>query len=97
MGFTTPEDDLNKPIQEVADRALAHILTGALIWQKWTCGKCGSRQTMSEANKFFRYGTCEECSETTEILYCNFLLVAATDGADLAELLDNLPVHGKEN
>ena len=47
----------------------------AYVCQKWTCGHCGSRQTMEDKNVFHRSGRCEECSEVTPIAKCNYLLV----------------------
>lgn len=47
------------------------------VYQKYTCGGCGQRLTMSEPNTFYTEGTCEECGHTTNIRAAghNFLLV----------------------
>lgn len=63
------------PLLECAKKAEEHLATGrANVYQKWTCGYCGSRQTMEEANIFYKRGRCEECQQITEIVNCNYLL-----------------------
>ena len=68
----------NFPIEECAAAAEKLIADGATIYQKFTCGKCGSRQTISEPDKFFTTGKCEECGHVTNIAMsgCNYLIVA---------------------
>jgi hypothetical protein len=36
-------------------------------YQKFTCEKCGSRQTMETPNTFYLLGECEECKHVTDI------------------------------
>jgi ribosomal protein L40E len=55
-----PWDQLTKK----ADQAIA---AGATLYQKFTCDKCGARQTMTEANTFYTEGQCEECQHITDI------------------------------
>ena len=58
------------------------------IHQKFSCSKCGARQTMEEPNKFFKTGRCEECGHMTNIEKqgCNYL-VHAHDAAGVMHLL----------
>ena len=64
-----PFDEVAKTAKELADN-------GALVYQKFTCDKCGSRQTIDEANKFFTTGRCEECDHVTDIRKkgCNYMV-----------------------
>lgn len=48
---------------------------GALAFQKFTCAKCGSRQTMTEPNTIYRSGSCAECGHITQIERCGFSLI----------------------
>lgn len=47
----------------------------SLIFQKFTCAFCGSRQTMEKEDTFYEEGTCEECGNTTKISHCGFMFV----------------------
>ena len=67
------------PLEEVAAQANELIKKGVDIHQKWTCGNCGSRQTMENKNIFYRSGKCEECNEVTVISRCNFLASGSWD------------------
>ncbi|MEY9179678.1 hypothetical protein [Bradyrhizobium sp. USDA 313] len=66
------------PFTEVVEQAAKHIEVGHTVHQKFTCHRCGSRQTMGVPNKFFLAGRCEECKAVTDILArgCNYVLVA---------------------
>jgi hypothetical protein len=70
-------DHPNYPLMECARSASLLIDRGATIHQKYTCAKCGSRQMMAEANKFFTEGKCERCSHVTNIQLhgCNYLVI----------------------
>lgn len=46
------------------------------VYQTFTCGNCGARQTMETPNIFYKEGSCEECDAITEITYCGFSLVS---------------------
>jgi hypothetical protein len=50
---------------------------GATIFQQFNCAKCGTKQTMSEKDKFFTRGICEECGAETDIEQdgCNYMVV----------------------
>lgn len=66
----------NYPFYEVLEGANAEIAKGHTIHQKFTCAKCGERQTMETPNVFFKTGKCEECSHITDIEAdgCNYLV-----------------------
>lgn len=65
------------PFDEVYRTALDVFDRGGSFYQKFTCGQCGSRQTMSTVNQFFTRGRCEECEYITDITLtgCNLLVV----------------------
>jgi hypothetical protein len=65
------------PIDECLSAAVPLIESGATIHQKFTCSACGARQTMAEANLFFKTGKCEECSHITDITKtgCNYVVI----------------------
>lgn len=62
------------PFFKVAADAEAKMKEGFIIHQQFTCGRCGARQTMGEANRFFHRGICEECGAETNLLVtgCNY-------------------------
>ena len=62
----TPGDLSMEDIEKQVNELLAnnpHVAT----YQKFTCEKCGSRQTMEEPNTFYLEGACEECKHVTDI------------------------------
>jgi len=67
----------NYPVAECVRTANEHIAQGSVIYQKFTCESCGSRQTMEEENTFYLKGKCEACGHTTDIQKdgCNYMLV----------------------
>jgi hypothetical protein len=66
------------PVQDCLRDANKLIERGAMVYQKFTCDKCGSRQTIDIPNTFYAKGQCEECSHITDIEKkgCNYLLVS---------------------
>jgi hypothetical protein len=66
------------PIADCLATAIPLIESGADIYQKFTCEKCGSRQTMERKNVFFEKGKCEECNHVTDIKArgCNYVVHA---------------------
>lgn len=76
------------PVQAMADEAnrVCDQYPGSLVWQKWTCGHCGSRQIMDEPNTFYASGTCEACGKVSTIEHCGFGVVIPGD-ADTAAIL----------
>ena len=69
----------NYSLEECADAMGEYMRKhpDASFHQKFSCEHCGSRQTMSEANKFFTSGTCEECGHSTDLKTagCNYLII----------------------
>src|SRR5262245_39317988 len=67
----------NHPFDEVAKLAHMRIMEGHTIYQKFTCEKCGTRQTIDVPNTCYVYGSCEECRHITDIRKtgCNYMLV----------------------
>lgn len=63
------------PFYEAHDFAQTLMAKGATIHQQFKCVHCGTKQTMQEANKFFKVGQCEECWGMTNIEKkgCNYL------------------------
>lgn len=74
---------LNHPFYDVARSAQEKMKEGHSIHQKFTCGRCGARQTMAEPNKFFIKGQCEECGSETDLEAsgCNYVLVTRVSPA----------------
>lgn len=78
---------LDFPFLDVVAQARKHALDGHMVHQKFTCGRCGSRQTMEKPNTFFTTGRCEECRFVTDIEArgCNFVLVTHTSASTPCE------------
>ena len=60
----TPGDLLPDDLARVAEQ---FISDGYMVFQKFTCEKCRTRQTMDVANVFFVLGGCEECGHITDL------------------------------
>ena len=79
------------PIPEVLANIEAKIKEGWICFVKFTCEKCGSRQTSDTPNSYAALGyTCEECGHLTQPKGINFMAVKATKGEDLAETLSQI-------
>ena len=65
------------PFHESAARAHTFVLDGHHVYQQFNCAHCGAKQTMPDANKFYKLGRCEECNGLTNIEAdgCNYMLV----------------------
>jgi len=63
------------PIPELLDRAQMWLESGWTLFFKWTCEKCGSRQTFTKPNTLYEYGKCEECGHVTKIKKGGFMVV----------------------
>jgi hypothetical protein len=61
------------PFDLCVERAEQVIAQGGMIYQKFTCVHCGSRQTMATANRMYKQGDCEECSKRSNIKACGFM------------------------
>jgi hypothetical protein len=64
------------PLHDIIQSVQRLINDGATVYQKFTCEKCGSRQTIEEPNRLFTSGVCEECKHTTDIRKrgCNYMV-----------------------
>lgn len=71
-------ETLNHPWDEVLELAEELATEGHGLYQKFTCGRCGQRLTIEQANTFYTHGRCSECGHVTNIkdTGCNYLLVA---------------------
>lgn len=70
------------PILECEETAKRIIARGGTVYQKWSCGGCGSRITANNPNTFTIKGHCEDCGHVTDILAtgCNYLAVIPVPG-----------------
>jgi hypothetical protein len=70
--------NIDHPFYEVAAQAQVMMALGHTIHQKFTCARCGSRQTMAMPNVFYQLGQCEECGHETDIVAqgCNYVAMA---------------------
>lgn len=59
------ENDVMLP--ELIQKADEAIEAGFTVYIKFTCEKCGSRQTFEKSNTLFLKGKCEECGHITNI------------------------------
>lgn len=77
------EEGKNHPFLEVAATAAA-LPRGSAFHQKFTCGSCGSRQTMEQPNVMYKTGKCEECGALTDIVAagCNLLVIIGISPQD---------------
>jgi len=75
------EKNRDIPFLECIEQANELVVQGAIVHQKFTCEKCGSRQTMSVPNVFYVSGQCEQCQEVTNILErgCGYVLILLGD------------------
>jgi ribosomal protein L37AE/L43A len=77
MSDDTPKPKYNDYPFSVIEEAVREVLKkgDTTIHQKFTCAKCGARQTMEEPNVLYLLGKCEECGHVTDIKAqgCNYL------------------------
>jgi hypothetical protein len=82
VAYTGP---LPERVRRVIAKADQWIAKGSRVHFKWSCAKCGARQTFPEPNSFFITGECEECKHVTDLLTpeanVNFVLFAT--GSDV--------------
>ena len=66
------------PFWDVASNARRKMMEGWTTYQQFNCGHCGTKQTMSDPNRFHKKGNCEECGKVTDIEKdgCNFMAVS---------------------
>jgi hypothetical protein len=69
--------ELDFPFELVAAKADTLIEQGAKVYFKFTCQRCGSRQTFDIPNVLYKEGSCEECGAITDLTEhgCNYLIV----------------------
>jgi len=64
------------PLDQAVRAAEEAASSGFLVFQKFTCTSCGSRQSIPEPFKFYTRASCEECLNVSEISECGFILIA---------------------
>ncbi len=74
----TSHNDLTKDQYEKKAEELFIAFPGSKIFQKFTCGNCGSRQTVDEPNIWYTSATCEECGYLNIIDKAGMLLATTT-------------------
>jgi predicted RNA-binding Zn-ribbon protein involved in translation (DUF1610 family) len=77
------------PLPEIIEAMERHVAAGNMVWFKFTCVHCGSRQTDSKANTIHRSYTCEDCGKETFPTEGNFMLAVSTNPEKMKELLGN--------
>jgi hypothetical protein len=55
------------PFDEAVILAQDLIAAGAVVFQKFTCENCDSRQTIDVPNTFYIRAQCEECNHVTDL------------------------------
>lgn len=65
------------PIYELMQKAQQLIAEGCLVFFKFTCEKCGTRQGFETPNTLFKSGRCEECGHITKIKKAGFMVMMA--------------------
>ena len=70
--------------RDVLANAEAKIALGWTVYQQWNCAHCGTKQTMPDANYFYKLGDCEECGKRTNIEADghNFMALGSTRGPE---------------
>jgi ribosomal protein S27AE len=68
-------EEIDFPFDAVVAEAEQLVMQGHHVHQKFTCVRCGARQTMAEANRFFTTGHCEECNFVSILDRCNYLVI----------------------
>jgi hypothetical protein len=63
------------PFYDVVRHAEVKMNAGWTVYQQWNCWHCGAKQTMPDADTFYKFGRCEECQQITNIEQhgCNFM------------------------
>jgi hypothetical protein len=68
------------PLLECMHAAETLIASGATVYQKWTCAKCGERVTANNPNTFTARATHDDCGGAeTDIVQsgCNYVVIMA--------------------
>jgi hypothetical protein len=88
-----PLSELDHPYEKVAEDAYQQrIVADALgipiiVYFKWTCEKCRTRNTFDVPNKLFMEGICGDCGHVTNIRRrgCGYLIIHTSKTGDLDE------------
>lgn len=80
-----PLDDVAKEAEQLIELGIKEVERtkdpnrAIKVFQKFTCGKCGARNTMGEPNTFYTSGSCQDCSHVTKITKCNTMVSGPAD------------------
>jgi hypothetical protein len=68
---------LDYPFEEVVKGADAVLAKGGMVFFKFTCQRCGDRQTFDVPNTLYETGSCDKCGAITDLTEhgCNFVAV----------------------
>lgn len=86
----------NHPLEICRKAAEEKMNDGWIVYQKFTCAKCGQRLTIGVPNVFYATGTCDKCNHITDIAKdgCNYLL--STTPVELIKPTDSVLVLNKK-
>jgi hypothetical protein len=75
MADITPGD---KPFEQIVAECLDLLNNNCHFFQKFTCEKCGARQTIVDEDLLYTKGKCEECNHVTNLEEkgCGYMLHA---------------------
>ena len=76
-----PKDLPREELMKLANETLQRY-PGAEIHFKFTCGYCGARCTLQDANKLWEVGQCYKCGHETEIERGGFAVMMNLEGED---------------
>ena len=62
-------------IMKMAEDTVNRIGPGATVHFKYTCEKCGTRQTFEDANVLYESGKCSECGHEQTVERAGFDLM----------------------
>jgi hypothetical protein len=70
-------DYLDHPFNEACEGAMRVTDQGGVVFQKFTCENCNSRQTIDVPNTFYTQGSCQECHHITDLQKrgCNYMVI----------------------
>lgn len=84
-----PNDYPLEQCAAAADKLISEGKGKVEIFQKFTCEKCGARNTMSTPNVFYKSGKCEDCGHETDIVKagCNYMVSMSGDAPNAMKIL----------
>jgi hypothetical protein len=65
VSYPPREGDL--PLEEAEKVTQPLLDVGAIVFFKFTCANCGSRQTFEFPNIIYMSGSCDECGHVTDL------------------------------